>query len=236
MKKSQVKVAIIDNSINTAIYTPVLHWTSYFDQEWRSFRAKDGMLPDLDQGYTHIIVTGSEASIVEREEWVYEEVALIRDAVKRDLSILGSCYGHQLLALALAGPESVRRSPHPEIGWIPIKIKENSGILGNSGTAHMFSIHFDEVIKLNNDFSIIAYSEFCDIHAFQYKNLPIWGVQAHPEIDVESARIFLKKLIEQGTELTPLYEKVFNSYPKDSGRIFTIMKKFCNNQLGKPTK
>jgi len=229
MKKSQVKVAIIDNSIHPAIYTPVLHWTSYFDKEWHSFRAKDGVLPNLDHGYTHIIITGSEASIVEREAWVYEEVALIKDAVTRGLSILGSCYGHQLMALAVAGPESVRGSPHPEVGWIPIKIKENAGILGNQGIVYMFSIHFDEVINLNEDFSIIAHTEFCDIHAFQYKNMPVWGIQAHPEINIDSAGIFLNNLVEQGTGLTPLYERVLNSSPKDSGLIFTIMKKFYNN-------
>jgi len=226
MKKSQVKVAIVDNSIDPRLYTPVLHWTSYFDNEWYNFRAKDGVFPDLDQGYSHLIITGSEASIVEREDWVYEEISLVKDAVKRGLSILGSCYGHQLLALALAGPGSVRRSPHPEIGWIPIEIKENAGILGDSGTAYMFSIHFDEVINLNKDFSIIASSEFCNIHAFQYKDMPIWGIQAHPEINIKAARIFLKKLIEQGSGLCSLYKQVWNSSPKDSNLIFTIIKNF----------
>lgn len=226
MKKSQAKIAIIDNSIEPSIYTPVKHWSTYLDLEWDDFRAKKGILPDLDCGYSHIIITGSEASIMEREDWVDKEVVLIQEAVERGISILGSCYGHQLLALALAGPESVRRSPHPEVGWIPIKIKESKGILGNDNTAHMFSIHFDEVINLNSDFSIIASSEFCDIHAFQYKDKPIWGIQAHPEINIEAARFFLKRLIEQGTWLKPLFERVLNSPPKDSGHIFTILKGF----------
>lgn len=226
MKKSQVKIAIIDNSVDPSIYMPVKHWSKYLDEEWYGFRAKEGIFPDLNHGYTHIIITGSEASIIDREEWVDKEVALIQEAVERGLAILGSCYGHQLLALALVGPESVRRSPHPEVGWIPIEIKASKGILGNSNTADMFSIHFDEVINLNDDFSIMASSEFCDIHAFQYQDKPIWGIQAHPEISIEAAKFFLEKLIEQGTHMQPLFEKVLNSSPKDSGHIFTILENF----------
>jgi GMP synthase-like glutamine amidotransferase len=226
MKKSQVKIAIIDNSIDPSIYMPVKHWSTYLDEEWYDFRAKNGMFPDLNHGYTHIRITGSEASIIEREKWVEQEITLIKEAILRGLSILGSCYGHQLLALALAGPGSVRRSPHPEVGWIPLEIKSNKGILGDNNTAYMFSIHFDEVINLNDDFSIIAASEFCDVHAFQYQDKPIWGIQAHPEINIGAAKFFLKKLIEQGSYLKPLFEKVLNSSPKDSRHIFTIMKEF----------
>jgi len=226
MKKSQVKVAIIDNSIDSSIYKPVVHWSSYINEEWDDFRAKEGIFPDLNQEYSHIIITGSEASIIEREAWVYKEIDFIQEAIDKGLSILGSCYGHQLLALAIVGPEAVRRSPHPEVGWVPIKIKDRGGIFGNKSAAHMFSIHFDEVIALNKDFSIIASSEFCDIHAFQFKDKPIWGIQAHPEINIEAARFFLRKLIAKGNGLNTLFKRVLNSNPNDSGHIFTIMKKF----------
>ncbi len=53
------KLAIIDNSLWPDIYNPVEHWAAHLDLPYRSFRAKDGFLPDLEDGYTHLIITGS---------------------------------------------------------------------------------------------------------------------------------------------------------------------------------
>ena len=121
-----MKVAFIDNSIDSSIYNPEEHWKPYFGVEWNSFRATKNRFPDLRKGYTHLILSGSEASIIEKENWVYEEIEVVQDAVEKGLSILGSCYGHQLLASALLGSSSVQRCVQPEVGWIPIQIIEEN--------------------------------------------------------------------------------------------------------------
>jgi GMP synthase-like glutamine amidotransferase len=84
------KLAIIDNSFWPDIYNPVEHWTSWLDLPVRAFRAVDGYLPELDDGYTHLIVTGSEASIVDFYPWVQPEADLIKEAVDRGLAVIGS--------------------------------------------------------------------------------------------------------------------------------------------------
>ena len=74
MREKEVKVAFIDNSIDTSIYNPQEHWKPYLGVAWDSFKATESHFPDLKKGYTHLILSGGEASIIERESWVYEEI------------------------------------------------------------------------------------------------------------------------------------------------------------------
>jgi GMP synthase-like glutamine amidotransferase len=220
------KVAIVDNSIDPTLYQPVEHWSAHLGVEWEAFRAPEFLLPDLGKGYTHLILTGSEASVLEREKWVDEEVEFIRDAFRNGLSILGSCYGHQLLALALAGPSHVRRCREPEIGWIPVDVQKNTPLLGRPGRAYSFSLHFDEVTSLADPFVTLAATAICPIQAFGYKGKNIWGLQIHPEIDVPAARALMEDLLPVNPKVRPLYEKALASEPRDSGLIVRIVKTF----------
>ncbi|UCE21737.1 MAG: type 1 glutamine amidotransferase [Candidatus Aminicenantes bacterium] len=225
MKK--VKLAFIDNSIDSSVYNPEEHWIPYLNVEWDGFRATKSQFPDFSQGgYTHLLLTGSEASIVERERWVYEEAEVIREAIDRGIPTLGSCYGHQLLAFSLFGPSSVRRAKHPEVGWIPIQIKKDSELLGEKRQAYSFSVHFDEVVDSTRDIQILASSAHCHVQAFQLKDRPVWGFQIHPEINVSNARILLKNLVSLELKTSPFFEKALRSTPRDSGLIRQIVKGF----------
>jgi len=117
-----IRVAIIDNSIDPSVYTPVAHWAGFLEAPWQAFRAPEGKLPGL-ASFSHFILTGSEASILDLQPWVADEIDFVNGAFEAGKAILGSCYGHQLLARALAGPACVGRCREPEIGWIPVDIK-----------------------------------------------------------------------------------------------------------------
>ncbi len=223
--KQNIRLAIIDNSIDPSIYSPVEHWSRYLGVEWDSFIARDHIFPDLER-YTHLLLTGSEASILEREPWVDTEAALVAEAVEKGLPILGSCWGHQLLAYALIGPGSVRRCPQPEIGWIPLHIHEENAILDPSGEAFAFSIHYDEVWDRGESFSLIASSEQCRVQAIKLKNKPVWGIQCHPEVDIPTARKFLADLIDKGFKGREFLLEALNSAPRDSGLVHNIVSGF----------
>lgn len=226
MREKEVKVAFIDNSVDSSIYNPHEHWKPYLEIAWDSFKAKESHFPDLNKGYTHLILSGGEASILERENWVYEEIEVVQDAVEKGLSILGSCYGHQLLAFALLGSASVQRCVQPEVGWIPIQIKVENELLGKKRTAFTFSSHFDEVVNLSDAFLVLASSKDCQIQAFQLKKRPIWGIQIHPEINISNAQILLKKFVSLNLETKSFFENALKSNPKDSGLIRRIVKRF----------
>ena len=229
-KRDQVKVAIIDNSIDSELYNPVSHWKSYLEVDYIPFKAKKSQFPNLKDGYTHLLLTGSEASIMERENWVYEEVEVVQQAVEQSLSILGSCYGHQLLALALAGPSSVRRCEFPEIGWIAVDIIKESTLLGKKRQAYSFSVHFDEVKDPGESFVILSSTELCPVQAFQIKEKPIWGIQIHPEIDILRAKELLRHLLFVSPRHRDFYQKALDSAPKDSELIYRIIQTFIKRR------
>jgi len=229
-EKKSIRLAIIDNSIDSEIYNPLEHWRPFLNTDWTSYKATKSHFPRIQDGYTHLLLTGSEASILEREGWVHEEIEVVQQAVEKGVSILGSCYGHQLLVLALAGSAHVRRSERPEIGWISIDIKETNNILGPANRANSFSIHFDEVVNLRKPFLILASSRHCRIQAFQLEEKPVWGIQIHPEIGVSSAQELLRTLIDQNPVNNSLFREALESKPRDSKLIYPIVRAFLKTR------
>ncbi|MGB2906786.1 MAG: type 1 glutamine amidotransferase [Candidatus Aminicenantaceae bacterium] len=221
-----IRLAIVDNAIDHSVYTPVAHWRMHLPLQGDVFHAPSGELPDLEDGYTHLILTGSEASIVKREPWADREAALVQKAASSGLAMLGSCWGHQLLALALSGPENVRRCDTPEIGWLPVRILEDSPLLGKGEDFYAYTVHFDEVVDLGREFRILASTPQCPIHAFQLEDRPIWGVQSHPEINITDGRLLFQRFLEQGGEATPLFRAALTSPENDSGMIRRIIETF----------
>ena len=224
--RKEVKVAIIDNSINPSVYTPVAHWTAFLEGEWQAFTAREHHFPNLDEEFTHLILTGSEASILEREQWVHEEIELTLEAVEKKIPVLGSCWGHQLLAIAFAGPAHVQRSDCPEIGWIPVGITEEDTLLGEKGQEFVFSSHFDEVVSLGDDFLVFASNEKCQVHAFQWRTNPVWGIQSHPEMNIQDAQRYLRENAASNHESCSLYRNALDSTPRDTGMIHTVIRNF----------
>src|SRR3954470_1183635 len=76
-------------------------------------------LPDRLEGYAAVASLGSQHSAADTDPaWIADEVALLRDAVERDVPVLGLCFGGQALALALGG--GVGPGAVPEVGWLEI--------------------------------------------------------------------------------------------------------------------
>jgi GMP synthase-like glutamine amidotransferase len=226
MKKRRIKLAIIDNSMDSSIYAPVEHWKIHLNFDCDSYEAKKGHFPSLKKGYTYLILTGSEASILDKEDWVYQEIELVQEAAEKELSILGSCYGHKLLALALTGDAHVRRCRRPEVGWISVEVTQENALFADKKTFFSFSSHFDEVVNLDDSFTVLASNPQCSIQAFELRGKRVFGLQPHPEIDIPSAQKYVRDLINLNLRTTPLFKETLQQSPKDSLLIQRIVKKF----------
>ncbi|RLC50800.1 MAG: hypothetical protein DRZ79_03825 [Candidatus Cloacimonadota bacterium] len=175
-------------------------------------------------GYSHLLVTGSELFASE-SNWQNEKVFRIIDIfAKQDKAILGICYGHQMIAKTLAGPRACRKAKQPEFGWKKISLTPNPLFEGIKNRV-FYESHYDEVSNLNNSFNIIATDEEGIVQAFQYKNLPIWGVQFHPEIDYENGENSIQERFKKQPELKKYYRNEMNKAENFEERLL-IFKNF----------
>jgi hypothetical protein len=92
------RILILDGSLDRTVYRPVEQWARHLDGV--PFDAihlpSDELVPPLSR-YTHVLLTGSEASFEEPLAWFDVEADIVRDAVNRGLAVLGSCFGHQMV-------------------------------------------------------------------------------------------------------------------------------------------
>ncbi len=227
-----VRLAIIDNSVMPDIYQPVRHWAQHLPPgcEWKAFAARSHAFPRVAE-FSHVILTGSEASILDPEPWALEEAEWVRGAVDAGLALLGSCWGHQLLAYTLGGPASVGRCARPEIGWLPIRVAPGGDILGaRHDAAYSFTLHFDEVLDAGKGaFTLLASSPSCPVQAVRWTQGRIWGIQAHPEVDIPTGTAFLRALAGAGFKGRNELLAALDSAPKDSGLIRTIVPAFLGS-------
>lgn len=163
--------------------------------EYESLRIAEITSPPALSRYSHLIISGSEASVLDDNPWDETLRYIIRSFIDKNQAVLGICYGHQFIAGMLVGKDAVRRRKEPELGWANINITGNPIFAGLKSPVCMVS-HYDEVSYLTDDFMVIASSNRCVIHAFQYRNHPVWGVQFHPEYDLDEGNEVFEALAE----------------------------------------
>jgi GMP synthase (glutamine-hydrolysing) len=151
-------------------------------------RAPEEDLPVSIRGFDRIILSGSRSSCHETGPWVSKVDHLIRTALQEAKPILGVCYGHQALSRVLGGPESLRKAATGEYGWIEVEIVERAPLFeGLSDRFWSFASHSEEISTLPKGMRLLARTADCAVQACRLEDLPVYGVQFHPEKNFESA-------------------------------------------------
>lgn len=117
---------------------------------------------------------------------------IIKYAVLEKKSLLGICYGAEILALTLGG--TIRKIKSTQRGNNVIDVTKNNPIC--TGQLHVFESHSYEISRLNDQLCGIAKSEYCKYEIIQHKELDIFGTQFHPEMSIDG-----QKLIESFVHL-----------------------------------
>jgi len=171
------------------------------------------------RGYSHLIISGSALFASQENENDNKIYEIVQKFINK--SILGICYGHQMLAKALMKQNVCRKSKSPELGWRKVEITNNLLFAGISKPI-FYESHIEEVSELNDDFDIIAFNVNCAIQGFQYKKLPIWGVQFHPEVTLEYGEQSIRnKLTSNETMREYFYnESNYQDIVKQNSKIF----------------
>jgi GMP synthase (glutamine-hydrolysing) len=144
-------------------------------------------------GHAGVVITGSHAMVTERKDWSERTAEWLREAVARDVPVLGICYGHQLLAYAHGGVVGNNPSGR-EFGTVEISLNENAeadellGGLPRRMRAHVG--HTQSVLHLPPDAVVLASSPWDAHQAFRIRRRA-WGVQFHPEFDGGIVRTYI---------------------------------------------
>ena len=153
------------------------------DADLVEFDVNSGTLPPHTD-FDGLVVTGSRSSVYEDEAWIEPLVEYVAEAAADGVPILGVCYGHQVLAEALGG--RVAGMDSFELGYNTVEQVDDDPLFdGISESFRVFTSHGDAVAELPPGAELIARNEY-GVHGFRREHC--WGVQFHPEYDIETAQ------------------------------------------------
>jgi GMP synthase-like glutamine amidotransferase len=136
--------------------------------------------PERIDDYDAILVTGSPCSVHDEHDWILRLIELVRDAHERRLRIVGSCFGHQLLARAFGGDVG-----HNENGWVignyPVHISgDYAWMQPVARTTGLYHFNQERVTRLPQGAVAFACTDEYDDYGFTLGD-NILSFQGHPE-------------------------------------------------------
>ncbi len=123
-----------------------------------------------------IILSGGPAS-------VYSEGAPQCDPAlfRLGIPVLGICYGMQLACKALGG--QVENTTHREFGRARCQVQaDDSLFLGLPEQMDVWMSHGDQISQIGETFRSLASTDTCHHAAIGHRELPVFGLQFHPEV------------------------------------------------------
>ena len=156
-----------------------------FDEQEQRFRYRiymtiGGELPDDIDEQDAYLITGSPLSVLDEHIFTDALMGFIRECDRAKKPLIGACFGHQAIALALGGKVD-RMSCGYNVGVEETQFSTSRSWMEpvNNGLS-LFVFHEDEVTALPADCDLIGSSENCKIASFA-KGDHILTTQAHPE-------------------------------------------------------
>lgn len=126
-------------------------------------------------------------SVNDDHPWIRQELALIQDAYRQGMPVMGHCLGGQLISKALGG--EVTASPLREIGWHPVRSSKGTAasdwLEGFVDGVELFHWH-GETFSVPDGAELILENDWCAHQAFAIDN--ILALQCHVEMTAPMVR------------------------------------------------
>jgi len=226
------------------------------NEEWLRFDIRKDEFPTEIQlqEISGIVITGSAADAHSDELWVVKLRNLCNQLyTKKSHKMMGFCFGHQLLGIAIGGKSdraksgweigmktlqfnSEMRNKFPAVyetcfgngkNWKEEDLKSNENYKNFELNVHEF--HQDQVYELPQNATLLASSKGCPIEMFEAQNV-VLGIQGHPEFSKEyhEALIRASSKPELQTVFQTALEEVTTK--KNNNKVFqTFMREWLKN-------
>ncbi|MBL8449472.1 MAG: type 1 glutamine amidotransferase [Dechloromonas sp.] len=165
---------------------------------WRLIAIDAGEpVPASADAYAGLCFMGGPMSVNDPLPWIDEVCTLIRDAVAKDIPVIGHCLGGQLMSKALGG--QVTRNPVKEIGWGEAMTERNDVArhwlgeqAGRAGT--VFQWH-GETFSIPPSATRLLANAYCANQMFVLG--PHLGMQCHVEMTPEMIATWCSQWAEE---------------------------------------
>jgi GMP synthase-like glutamine amidotransferase len=153
---------------------------------WKLIAVDEGeAVPVTVDGFSGLCFMGGPMSVNDPLPWIAPVCALIRDAVGKNVPVIGHCLGGQLMSKALGG--EVNKNPVKEIGWGTANATDSviaRHWLGDFAekTATVFQWH-GETFSIPASATRLLASNHCNNQMFALG--PHLGMQCHVEMTPE---------------------------------------------------
>ncbi len=152
---------------------------------YKTYRVIDGEYPKKIDECDAYLVTGSKSSAFDDDDWIGQLKVYVQSVFQKNKKILGICFGHQLIAMALGG--DTRLANHGwGVGVHQYQTTKAGRKLFLPQSLSLLVSHQDQVVALPKDAQLLAYSEFCPNAAYQIKD-QVLCFQGHPEFTAQYA-------------------------------------------------
>jgi GMP synthase-like glutamine amidotransferase len=176
--------------------------------EWQLVALDTGAgVPRDPRRFSGLVFMGGPMSANDELPWIAPVLELIREAVRKDLPVLGHCLGGQLMSKAFGG--AVRANPVKEIGWGEVRVADNALAREWLGGVQAFeSFHWHgETFSIPPGATRVLENEHCANQGFALgKHL---GMQCHVEMTEDLIRIWARGGYEEieASKASPAVQK-----------------------------
>lgn len=193
-------------------------WLDATGRPWKLIALHAGeAVPEDASAWSGIGMMGGPMSVNDTLPWIAPMEAMLRQAVDRDVPVIGHCLGGQLLSKALGG--SVGRARTTEIGWIEVEVPD-PGVarewFGGQTRFTTFEWHY-EAFTLPPGALRVLTNRFNDNQGYVVNGRHI-GFQGHIEMTAEIAQNWVAlssdELPEQPTPSTQPAAEILRDLPR----------------------
>jgi len=206
------------------------------DFSFKVVELSSGEVPPSLEDFNSLVILGGPMGVYEIGQYPHLRIEsrIIREAINRDMKVLGICLGAQMIAYCLGS--DVYKGPKEEIGWQHIELTGDGikDLFMRKLAIHpsvgdfwrkfkVFHWHGD-TFEIPIGAMLLASSELYKNQAFRYKN-NVYGFQFH----IEVTKKMTKEWFENRPEVNSIVKETDGIYEEYSGRAMNFYKAFFRN-------